>query len=110
MSLRRASRSQAAKKTAKKTARKAKKRAAKSGPPRRSLILVLVAAAGVVAAVVAKRAFGGADDYPSPPAVDRAEATWAPQGVQPPIAPEPAVSESNGGEAEATAEEPTPPQ
>jgi hypothetical protein len=72
---------------------------------------VLVAAGGLVAAVIAKRALGaGADEYTMPPAVDRADATWAPQGVQPPIPVEPAVSESNGGESSATAEEPARPQ
>jgi hypothetical protein len=85
-------------KATRKAVKKAAKRAAKKAPaprPRRSAILIVAALGAVIAAVIAKRALGGnGGDAPSPPDVDRADATWTPQGVQPPIPPEPAASET----------------
>jgi hypothetical protein len=76
-------------KATKKAVRKATKKAARkapSTPPRRSAILIVAAVGAVVAGVVAKRMLSRNEtEAPSPPDIDRADATWTPQGVQPPI-------------------------
>ena len=85
-------------KATKKAVRKATKKAAKkapSPPPRRSAILIFAAFAAVIAGLVAKRLLSGnGSETPSPPDVDRADATWTPQGVQPRIPPEPAANDA----------------